>query len=277
MLLFTKKSNIFRPVITPPDGVINPPPPLTPVDPSSITATLAQFILFILDNIASAAASVNATQIDIVIDFYQTMSIKAGTRLERGSSSRFLFALDDAVSVNLTDLLKNNDFKNDLNSYFDLPEILKVWSRQWDYCITNGNFVLERKDGLESQRILCMQPINTSLKEADNSMVLHIRDAMILRNKHEILVRTVDSDVIIILLGFFPQFLHYSKQVNLSVDYGTGNFRRVVNINNCYQHIRESNALAIQFFRALSGCDSTSFIYKKSKTLLFNKWMHSPK
>ena len=63
--------------------------------------------------------------------------------------------------------------------------------------------MLERIDGLESQRILCMQPINTSLEEADNRMVLHIRDAMILRNKHEILVRTVDSDVIIILLGFF--------------------------------------------------------------------------
>ena len=86
---------------------------------------------------------------------------------------------------------------------------------------------------------------------------------MILRNKHEILVRTVDSDVIIILLGFFPRFLHYNEHVNLSVDYGKGNFRRV--INNCYQHIGENNALAIQFFRALSGYDSTSFIYKKVK------------
>ena len=62
-----------------------------------------------------------------------------------------------------------------------------------------------------------------------------------------------------------------------SVDYGTGNYRRFININNCYQHIGESNALALQFFHALSGCDSTSFIYKKSKTVLFNRWMHSPK
>ena len=83
------------------------------------------------------------------------MSIKAGTRLERGSSSRVLFALDDAVSVNLIDLLKNNDFNNYLNSYFALPEILEVWSWQWDYCVTNGKFVLERIDGLELHRILC--------------------------------------------------------------------------------------------------------------------------
>ena len=63
----------------------------------------------------------------------------------------------------------------------------------------------------------------------------------------------------------------------MSVDYGTGNFRRFININNCYQHIGESNALALQFFHALSGCDSTSFIYKKSKTVLLNRWMYSPK
>ena len=44
--------------------------------------TYREFIFFILDNIASAAASVNATQIDIVIDFYHAMSIKAGTRVK---------------------------------------------------------------------------------------------------------------------------------------------------------------------------------------------------
>lgn len=234
--------------------------------------TYRDFVLFILDNIASAATSVNATQIDIVTDFYHNMSIKAGTRLERGSSSRVMFSLDDTVPINLADLLKNNDFKTDLNTSFSLPEILEVWSWQWDYCITNGKCVLERIDGLESQRILC---INTSLEEADNRMVLHIRDAMILRNKHTILVRTVDSDVIIILLGFFIQFVQYNEQVKLCVDYGTGNFRRVININSCYENIGESNALALQFFHALSGCDSTSFIYKKSKAGLFNLWMHS--
>ena len=126
---------------------------------------------------------------------------------------------------------------------------------------------MERIDGIQSKQILCMQPTNTSLEEADNRIVLHIRDAIILRDKH----------VIIILLGFLPQLLQYNEDVMLSVDYGTDNFLIFININNCYQHIGESNALALQFFHALSGCDSTSFIYKKSKTVLFNQWMHSPK
>ena len=51
-----------------------------------------------------------------------------------------------------------------------------------------------------------MQPINTSLEEADNRVVLYIRDTMLLWIKREILVRTVDSDVIVILL--VTRFLH---------------------------------------------------------------------
>ena len=91
----------------------------------------------------------NATQIDIIkFDFYHAMSIKAGTRLERGSSSRVLFSLDDAVPG------KNNDFKNDLNSSFSQLESLEEWSWQWDYCVTNGKFVMERKDGIQSKRIV---------------------------------------------------------------------------------------------------------------------------
>ena len=66
---------------------------------------------------------------------------------------------------------------------------------QWEVC--DGKNIC----GIQSKRILCMQPTNTSLEEADNRIVLHMRDAIILRDKHEVLVRTVDSDVIIILLG----------------------------------------------------------------------------
>ena len=82
-----------------------------------------------------------------------------------------------------------------------------------------------------------MQPNNTSLEEANNQVVLHIRDTMLLRNKHKFSVRTVDFDVIVILLSFFIQFLQYDDNVILSVDYGTGNFRRIIKINQCYEHI----------------------------------------
>ena len=42
-------------------------------------------------------------------------------------------------------------------------------------------------------------------------------------------------------------------------------------------NIGKSNALVIQFFHALIGCDLTPFIFKKGKTSLFNRWVHSRK
>ena len=107
---------------------------------------------------------IDATQIDLVIE------------LRRGSSLRVIFTLDDTVPDNFTNMFKNEEFKTDLNSSFSLPEILKTWSWQWDYCVTNGKFEEERVDGITSQIILCKQPNNTSLEETDTRVVLRISE-----------------------------------------------------------------------------------------------------
>ena len=49
---------------------------------------------------------------------------------------------------------KNDEFKNDLNFSFSLPDILEAWSRQWDYCVTNGVFAEERVDVITSQNVI---------------------------------------------------------------------------------------------------------------------------
>ena len=86
----------------------------------------------------------------------------------------------------------------------------------------------------------------------------------------------MDSDVVI-LLGYYFQFQQYDDRIELYIDFGVGDDRRSININQCFQNIGgEQYALAMPFFHALSGTDSTSAFYKKSKSHLFNKWMNSP-
>ena len=70
------------------------------------------------------------------------------------------------------------------------------------------------------------QLVNTSLEEADNRMVLHIRDSMIRRSRSKLLVRTVDSDVVVILLGYYFQFQQYDDKIELYIDFGVGDDRR---------------------------------------------------
>ena len=64
-----------------------------------------------------------------------------------------------------------------------------------------------------------------SLEEANNLIVLHIR--------------TIDLDIVVILMGFFMQFLQYNKTIELSVDFGVSDSRRLININNCFKHVEK--------------------------------------
>ena len=87
------------------------------------------------------------------------------------------------------------------------------------------------------------------------------------------LVRT--SDVVVILVGFFVQFLQYDKDIQLSVDFGVSDNRRLININDCFKHLGKVKSLALPFFHAFSCCDSTALFYKKSKMSVYISWVKS--
>ena len=238
--------------------------------------TYRDFVIFVLEKIAQKANKMEATQIDIVADFYHDLSIKAGTRNSRGQGSRELFTLETFLPDDFEKCFENNSFKCDLNNCFARPDILAAWGWQRDYCVTKERFVIERTNGSFSERLICLQPNCQSLEEADNRIVVHIRDVICMRGHSSILVRTNDSDVVVILISFMVQFLEYNKAASVTVEFGTGDTRRFISINECLEHLGENVALALNFFHAFSGADSTSSFYRKGKTVLYNSWMNYP-
>ena len=128
--------------------------------------TYKQFIALVLDSIAIRAMQAKVRQIDIVADFYYKLSIKSGTRTNRGVSSRIIFGLDDSVSNNFESLLKNDEFKTDLNDQFSTKEVLEAWSWQGDFRVTKSISVVERMDGVLSERMICFTSGKPSLEEA---------------------------------------------------------------------------------------------------------------
>ena len=115
-----------------------------------------------------------------------------------------MFELDDNLPRNLPELLSDDHFKTDLYSALSDNELLKN-CRTWkgDYCITRATHVAERTNGkVATDRILCFSAGITSLEEANDRIDLHIRDSVIMRKREKILVRTVDKDVVVILMGF---------------------------------------------------------------------------
>ena len=237
--------------------------------------TYKQFIALVLDSIAIRAMQAKVRQIDIVVDFYYKLSIKSGTRTDRGVSSRILFGLDDSISNNFESLLKNDEFKTDLNDKFSTKEVLEAWSWQGDFRVTKSISVVERMDGVLSERMICFTSGKPSLEEADNRLVLHVRDSILLNSRINVLVRTLDSDVLIILVGFFYQFQSYNNDTELTVEFGVSSNREYINIKECVNHLGVGNSLAIPFFHAFTGSDSTSFFFEKSKINLIRAWQAS--
>ena len=72
------------------------------------------------------------------------------------------------------------------------------------------------------------------LEEADNRIVCHLKD-MLASGITKISVKTKDTDVIVILLGFISQFLDTSPNLKLYVDFNTGVYHKYICINDCQE------------------------------------------
>ena len=85
-----------------------------------------------------------------------------------------------------------------------------------------------------------------------------------MRGRTNLIVRTVDSDIIVILLGFRGKFLEIDPDTSIEVDYGVTN-RRLININDFHRMLGDSISNTAIFIHTLSGCNSTASFYKKHK------------
>ena len=110
------------------------------------------------------------------------------------------------------------------------------------------------------------------LEEADNRLVCHIIH-LIKTGPNTVVVRTVDSDVIVILVGFMTQFLKQNPKTNIFVEFSSRSHHAFYSINEAYLKVGKCVADAVIMFHAFSGSDSTSSFYRQSKNVMFRACM----
>ena len=130
--------------------------------------------------------------------------------------------------------VKNDEFETDLNCAFANEDILQAWKWQGDFRVSKGSSVIERMNGMVSERIICFQSGVSSLEEADNRLVLHIRDSIQISGHNNIIVRSLDSDVIVILIGFYFQFLVYHRDCEVTLEFGSSSNKQYISIRDCF-------------------------------------------
>ena len=108
-------------------------------------------------------------------------------------------------------------------------------------------------------------------EEADTRIVVHVRHALE-RGAESVLVRTVDTDVVVILVGEIHDLLAYNQLSKLWVAFGMGRHFSVININGICSSLGESQSGALPVFHAFTGCDCTSQFCGVGKKSAWGVW-----
>ena len=105
---------------------------------------------------------------------------------------------------------------------------------------------------------------NSDHEEADTRIVLHVHDSLE-RGSRKIMIRTVDTDVIVILIGHFYSIVDHYPDADLWVAFGTGKHFRYYHLNTICGCLGRKQSRCLPPFHAFTGCDSTSSFYGKTK------------
>ncbi|CAB4016123.1 Hypothetical predicted protein, partial [Paramuricea clavata] len=114
--------------------------------------------------------------------------------------------------------------------------------------VTSGQSVLSISSG---------SPMHScNHKEADTRVVVHILHALEHREK-TVLVHTVDTDVVVNLVGTFHNLAAVQTLLDIWVAFGTGKNYRFYSINAICASLGEPRSCTLHVFHTFLGCDTT--------------------
>ena len=111
-----------------------------------------------------------------------------------------------------------------------------------------------------------------SHEEADSRMMLHVQHAA-QHVHHQILVRTVDTDVVVLAVMVAETL---SAEVEIWLAFGTGKNFRYLAAHKIAASLGSEKSLALPMFHALTGCDTVSAFVGHGKKTAWAVWSSFP-
>ncbi|KAG0724638.1 hypothetical protein GWK47_040164 [Chionoecetes opilio] len=202
-------------------------------------------------------------RVDVVWDSYIASSIKESTREKRGKGVRRKVGGPTKVPSNWPDFLRDSTNKEELFQFLSD----KVGSNDWpdgkEVFITSGTDVISR--GSDHSMPRCDH------EEADTRIVVHLKDALD-KGCTTCLVRTVDTDVVVILIGKYHSLTSQHQMAAIWVAFGTGKNFMYLDINAICYALGKDRSTALPMFHSFTGCDTTSAFFGKGKKSVWEAW-----
>ena len=196
-------------------------------------------------------------------------SIKASTREKRGQGIRRKVAGKNMVPTNWKCFLRDEKNKQELFEFLSNKVAVFKYPENKEVFVTQGQSVLTNQNNLGMA--------SCDHEEADTRLIVHIVDALTLtKGRNTCLVRTVDTDIVVILVGTFHYFTTLNLNANIWVAFGSRRIFSFLHINTICQNLGREKSLALPFFHSFTGCDNTSSFFRKGKRLAWEAWKRFP-
>ena len=211
----------------------------------------------------SQAHSGDVKRLDIVWDRYIINSLKQLTRKNRGQGMRRRVTPINSIPANWQSFLRNEENKTELFAFL---------STQIEMINTEGPELVSTyyEDVVSSSNVdkLGLAPCNH--EEADSRIILHVAHGS--RHGHtKILIRTVDSDVLVLAIAHF----HMLALDELWVALGVGKHFKYIPVHQVANQLGVESCKALPFFHALTGCDVVSSFVGIGKKKLLRHGRHT--
>ena len=229
---------------------------------ANIAATFDQyadvvFISYILQQLQ------NTTRVDVVWDKYVTDSLKETTRDKRGKGLRRKVAGQTKLPRWFDDFLKDSTNKTELFNFLSSKVANFTFPQGKEIYITAGDQVVKKGSGPPMA--------NCDHEEADSRIMVHVHHALE-QGRNIIQIRTVDSDVVVILIGHFHELVTQYPEADIWVAFNTGKNFCYYHINTICAHLGALKSQALPVFHSFSGCDTTSAFKGKGKISAWQAW-----
>ena len=204
-----------------------------------------------------------ASRIDVVWDRYVQDSLKESTREKRCKGIRRKVSGATKLPTKWMDFLRDPLNKSELFSFLSDKIKATTWAAEKLVFVTEGTAVASI--GTTDTMGQC------SHEEADTRIIVHLIHALKLGGRR-IQVRTVDTDVVVILIGVFLDIAATYPTADVWVAFGMGNNHKLFHINTICETLGEQRSKSLPIFHAFSGCDTTSSFNGKGKKSAWQAW-----
>ena len=203
-------------------------------------------------------------RLDVVWTTYRPESLKESTRQKRGKGVRRKVSGETKLPRNWSDFLHDSSNKKELFDFLTYKVANFVFPEGKAVYITSEESVLT---------VCSSSPMsNCNHEEADTRIVVHVLHTL-QQALTTVQVRTVDTDVVVVLIGVFHKLLLSQPKADIWVAFGVGKNYRLYSINALSTSLGTKRSQALPMLHAISGSDTTPAFWGKGKKSFWQAWM----